>query len=1282
MQNTCPPADALLGYLHGKTCEAQAQTLEIHIEDCSACQLLLENLSEVPDSLMQGVVGAARSRATDQSSYLEVVVSSNSQNDSSLRQASAEPQTKIIGGCRVLECIGQGGMGSVYRAWHVGLDKQVALKILKPERMESPEAISRFALEMKLLAQLEHNNIVRAMDGGVQEGLPYFVMEFVAGINLQQLLRRLGPLPVADACHITAHAASALQYAHEQDVIHRDIKPSNLMLTPEGNIKLLDLGLAHTLKRDGEDGLTRVDQILGTLDYMSPEQRLSRRKVTNQSDIFSLGVTLHELLTGLRPNGHHGIPPQASEIRSIRPDVDSALVALVSDMLAVVPSKRPLSMAEVELRLKSISSPTDLSVLVAEYYRWSNRGVSALNRGFARADTEATAARSTDRQSTNAVMGITNSSNSLLTASRWNSTNLVTWSQSIAIVGCIVAMSWMAFTMWPTDRSEPPPTQSEMQSLLKPELLPEASNVFWIGEGEFAAELLERGIVSIEDPITKVVYELVNGNMQVAPGEYLLHYDAPIKFQAENSTIKIASASKQTQRIEAQLSEGFQFPVLPSVGSFGTYHGTIWHEGWGDRQEQMSYTLYLEVLNEVNEPGSPTMKWLQVGITDQAQRYTENAYIKVDTKRWENQKQLEICEGWVEATSPAIEQFLKERGLPSINSGLVVPFDRQHDLLSEVKGLDLTKRRLRAQDAIALFFAVEDQIPVAAKPIRTARQMLSASKRFEWLGTAKAAFGTPFCYVASTRTKDMDDSAPGYRLARRTSDAFHPFGIVEIQVSLPILEATCTLKNAGTIATDAVVANTQRIENKLKRLSQDADSLVASLRDSRNQTNTATAEQTIQFEYIKWFAERAFSAFAHAAKATVPATVRVEQSPSQEVTALATAPIGRFDLALMPKTPAFTTWTGKISHGKLRNETIKSTARVLGTEVIDGREYRWIEVDIRSMMEGEPDYWEGTRLLVDATAYDNDHVFQIKQGWIAYGEPTNVFRIPASRNLDELLDIRLQLQQRPRFDRLTAVDALSMLFNAEMRPLTPISKLRATISGLLAGSNRTSIAETRDLRIGKVVGECWKSPELPGLNYSFFRSQQVPFGFASVTLTAGVISIELEADNGTDSPLDEYSSSLFGNPAQLSELAVRNSARLPSDPNWRVWAWRDRGTTYKVWAEFGGTIKRPSGREVLLRNKRKNEICIPEILLEENDIEFLAKGRHWASFNNQQRVLLEDSGNELKLRLTNGSETSHVGTLAKTPDNDWLDALRTVDKRKVGMNNSAKHWTAFAGYVR
>ncbi len=1264
MPNPCPPREVLLGYLHGRTSEAETETVENHLRDCLTCQSLMEILSEESDSLMQRIAGVARARMAVCGLGIEPGIPETNveqyipQDRSSYRPFGDEQSSTMIRDYRILECIGTGGMGSVYRALHVRLDKQVALKVLKSERMGSPEAISRFAQEMKLLARLEHRHIVRALDAGEHNGLPYFVMEFVGGINLHQLVRRLGPLPVQEACHIACLAASALQYAHDKKVIHRDVKPSNLMLTPDGNIKLLDLGLAQVLEMEGVDALSRADQVLGTLAYMAPEQFAGRDNVSPQSDIFSLGVTLHELLTAQRPSGRIGVLTRASDIQSMRPDVDTALIGLVGDMLAMVPTSRPLSMSAVEARLRAIASPTDLSALVAEYYRWRSRGIPVTS-GFAR-DTEAVAARSTDRQSIPAASG---SSKPLVAASTFKRS----W-PALALLGCFAAMGWLAIALWTGHR---------------------ASQVQIYPQSVLASQLIELGIVRLENKDTGQVYELTNGNVELPPGTYILHYyKAPIKFEADGTEIEIASATTQTLRIEAQLTEDFQHPVLPAVGAHATYYGKIWLEGWGDRDEDMLYTLYLEVLAEENKPDSPLSRWLQIEITDSAHRYTETAYIKVDVKHWENRKQLKIDEGYIEAQSPDIERFLADRGPASKGRGLVVPFDRQHDLLAEVKDVDLPKNRLRAQDAIALFFAVEDQMPIAAVPIRTARQLLSAQKRNEWLGPAKEAYGTSICYIASSRTKDQAVTDPGYQLARCKSDDLNPFGIVGIDVNMPNLVATCTMKNAGPAQPDI-----ERTERKLKELKQDAETIIAGKEEPTVPESFPIAQYESP-EWVKWFAESAF----------LPETVELQPERSQVVISPAipnlprtpdprtepAAPAapsprsGRFDLAPIPKMPAFTIWQGKISHGSQRSETVISTARMLGTDAIDGKDYRWIEVTSTSAMEGKTDYWEAARLLVDADAYDKSYVLAIKHGWIAYSDRKNVFKIPDSGNLDELLETRLQLQQQPQVDRVNVIDVLSMLFNAKLTPSTPISRLRAQVNGILAGSERKSITVSRDLRIGTLAGECWKSPELfPGLKYSFFRSPQVHFGFASVILDVGTIRINLEVDSNAESLASDFSSSAFGKPTELSELLNRNRDRLPTDPNWRVWSWGESGKTYMAWAEFGGTIKQRTGRDVLLRDKQGNEICIPERSLAKPDLDFLGKGRHWASFKkNQQRVLKEDKGNELKFLLADGSESSHVGAPTSEDDQRWLNALRAAIKRNANSISSKEQWKSFAGYVR
>ncbi len=206
----------------------------------------------------------------------------------------------------MLERIGRGGMGAVYRGWHPVMKKAVAVKILPRNRLADPQAVARLRREVEAVAQLDHPNIVRATDAGEHDGVPFLVMELVDGVDLGVLVRRHGPVPVADACELVRQAALGLQHAHERGMVHRDVKPQNLMLTRKGELKVLDLGLA-LLRADGPaNGLTPSGYLLGTPDYMAPEHWEACHAVDTRADVYSLGCTLYALLTGAPPFGGPG----------------------------------------------------------------------------------------------------------------------------------------------------------------------------------------------------------------------------------------------------------------------------------------------------------------------------------------------------------------------------------------------------------------------------------------------------------------------------------------------------------------------------------------------------------------------------------------------------------------------------------------------------------------------------------------------------------------------------------------------------------------------------------------------------------------------------------------------------------------------------------------------------------------------------------------------------------------------------------------------------------------
>jgi predicted Ser/Thr protein kinase len=204
-----------------------------------------------------------------------------------------------LGGYRLVRKIAEGGMGVVYEAIQLNLSRKVALKILNEELAARPEFLQRFEREAKAAAALNHPNVVQVHDFGEAQGWRYLIMEYVEGQDLSDYTEECGKLPVLDALEIIEQAAQALKAACDKAIIHRDIKPSNLLLTPEGRVKVLDLGLAKILTEASDLTLTGVG--MGSPFFMAPEQAQDARDVDHRADIYSLGLTLLFLLTGKRP---------------------------------------------------------------------------------------------------------------------------------------------------------------------------------------------------------------------------------------------------------------------------------------------------------------------------------------------------------------------------------------------------------------------------------------------------------------------------------------------------------------------------------------------------------------------------------------------------------------------------------------------------------------------------------------------------------------------------------------------------------------------------------------------------------------------------------------------------------------------------------------------------------------------------------------------------------------------------------------------------------------------
>ncbi len=273
----------------------------------------------------------------------------------------------------MLERLGEGGMGQVFKARHLLMKRLVAVKLIRKERLAQPEAVRRFHRELRAVAALQHPNIVMAFDGGQVGDVHFLAMEYVEGTDLNKLVNKSGPLPIAQACNYIRQAAVGLQHAHECSLVHRDIKPANLLLSlvksasnaqgAEAVVKVMDMGLARLNQGVGEQTaaeLTVEGTVMGTPDYIAPEQAQDSTRADIRADSYSLGCTLYFLLTGQPPFPGGSLAQkllrhqqtQLAPVTSRRPDVPAGVVAVLARMLAKLPAERYQTPAEVARALE------------------------------------------------------------------------------------------------------------------------------------------------------------------------------------------------------------------------------------------------------------------------------------------------------------------------------------------------------------------------------------------------------------------------------------------------------------------------------------------------------------------------------------------------------------------------------------------------------------------------------------------------------------------------------------------------------------------------------------------------------------------------------------------------------------------------------------------------------------------------------------------------------------------------------------------------------------------
>ena len=379
----CPDRQQLRDFVAGRLPESSLDEIAEHLDTCDQCDASVATLDQESDSFINELRRPTRDEPfINELEFHEAVSAVEAyESDAALPPGTAS-RNRQIGHYILVERLGTGGMGTVYKALHTRLEKLVALKILRTKRMLDERAIARFEREMKVVGKLKHKNIVQACDAGDADGKQFLVMEYIEGAEFSELIARNGRLSIADACELACQAAHGLQHAHEHGLVHRDVKPSNLMLANDGSVKILDLGLA-SIAGDGTtsaiecdtrpecDGLTLDGQIMGTVEYIAPEQAENSRDVDIRADIYGLGCTLHSLLVGAPPFQRQNFATprrliaahQASERPSID-DLPPKLARIIHRMLAIDPSDRFSTPAEVAHALSPFTHGADVGALL------------------------------------------------------------------------------------------------------------------------------------------------------------------------------------------------------------------------------------------------------------------------------------------------------------------------------------------------------------------------------------------------------------------------------------------------------------------------------------------------------------------------------------------------------------------------------------------------------------------------------------------------------------------------------------------------------------------------------------------------------------------------------------------------------------------------------------------------------------------------------------------------------------------------------------------------------
>jgi serine/threonine-protein kinase len=361
LADEAPPGDVLLSQ------EAYAK-----VQDRASAEALpplkLQGLDEaVPvyslstGTIRQQQIASARTAVTSQSASTLV---EGVTDKAAMTLSSLEPGVVLHRRYEIRRVLGSGGMGMVFQAHDRELDEPVALKVLRPEISSmDPQILERFKTETRVARRIAHRNVVRTYDFGDADGIKIISMEFIQGMTLKQLFRSKGALPLGVGLQIAKQAAAGLVAAHDMGVVHRDVKPHNIMLTPQSDVKIMDFGIVRDTTKSEGSGMTQTGIIMGTPDYMSPEQAMGKADLDHRSDVYSFGVVLYEMFTGSLPfRGDSPIAIAMKHVqeepkapRAVNPKIPPELEAIIQRAMRKAPEARYPRMADLLADLYRLS---------------------------------------------------------------------------------------------------------------------------------------------------------------------------------------------------------------------------------------------------------------------------------------------------------------------------------------------------------------------------------------------------------------------------------------------------------------------------------------------------------------------------------------------------------------------------------------------------------------------------------------------------------------------------------------------------------------------------------------------------------------------------------------------------------------------------------------------------------------------------------------------------------------------------------------------------------------